>query len=1568
MSAAPPAPAPPRWTRNAELLVYVVPVGGTPPDVYAAYVRLLRAHRELPVASLTRPGAYAAELSPFRSFSWRGPGALRFRFVSTTEQLENVDGEDVHASNRPLGVLGVCHCPATPDLRAAYDQFAQSVRHFPGMLVQKCFAFEPRFDRATVDECGAIADLVMFPALHELDDGESTVSVHLRVVMDTLAVTILMSLEGAIRGAMRQQQQQLQQQQSIGASSMDSTGASSFLLDTNVEPTQSQVQHTNSMPLIAAQPSTTNIGPSLSSSSLVGASAPSGDARSRKRQIARQRKLFGDYSVMVACVPDAMEHYLAAIDLLKEEERRSGGAAGDALWLAAALEGYIFCLYLEARDRFVVEIVEKTSEAVSLYARAGTTELECSLVEKVGWYYVAVAAQLSVPPSPSAAAAAGSAPATGIDRVNESIWVKRLLWDALDRGLALFPELSVQRQIEFLVQGSRMLELLGHRRRMAFFLHDAVSVLLSRNTTHSAAVGTNPLSPESSPQRQKDLQAALLLERIAAARLGIQSGIESTIDNSSRWEVTTMYRRAKDKKRTPATDRKNAATPDDSWLVVRFHVLRQLLAISKMLGDPLLIGKYSLQLLEMLSWCDSIASPSSAAGKTGKSADPAIDSYGRLVQSSAIENLQRPAVASRAVTALPDGAGLYTKSSVYFTPPPSLETKTKRYFSLAASPSSTMSSAAASLSSTIANTPRILATPRQQLSAAVNAISTKASPAFVSFAHGGHSHGFNTNSSSNASTPLSTSSGNGGPFSMVSPAGSSDQLGVAGQLNSSSRDLLSDRSTSETEPSSAETAYGNGGSKPPSTKQQHVLFDLSAVRPVWNLRSREEVVKMEKKLLSVLETECGSLRPREQAMLSTFLRVDRFRAIHKVNAPLLSRTRAFEQYGGSAANASGGATTKSDFFYSPFEKQQQQRKKKVIDEANGADEEWDALHERAFPLREKIELQVVLSNPLGVAVEIQQMSVWVAHASEDSNPGGAGDTTSADSDRTLERSSASTNDVECYPCSLTLAPYEKSKSVVLGIRPLCTGSFRVLGCFIRAFNVRTSFVLAAHARLSLRVVDELPLAALSLVEVGTMAESGSEATKDRQGNVVRVTMYSSETKRCELRVRNIGQRAINNVRVAVAIRKRGLTRKTVVVLNNLTPGSVPVSTTVIETDRTVVQCDFGTKSDPLVPLASGEAIRIPFHVRLKQNVSDLDEATAGDEDEQLEWSVTYSNTTAGSDGVGDSDAVPSEFVRESKLMVETVALPSLAIASVWLVPSCSERVPGCQAGKARRTMDHSHCLAVIQIVNPTETVFKLQFRRRVALGGGVEPPQKPERCEIDVSRKSSKRVAIEIPRLDGLVATGKSLAAVINELVELEWQTYFGTKGHLVVRDNMWANSGGDDVLIELSRPPLSFEVAAANSSSTAALSTSSRGDDDADSNCTPTGFCFVDAPQLRAMARSSVRARLLELVPIVVTVCRGAASMDDAKSAEIAVRVSREGDAFDGDVLNEHVYAVGMVEKQIEWVDGSTQSQHEVQFMFLSEGVFVVTVYGQLKQDGESDRHCQVWSHCPLYVHVSSS
>ncbi|ETP40315.1 hypothetical protein F442_12346 [Phytophthora nicotianae P10297] len=1438
--------APPRWKRPAEFLVYLVPVGGIPSDLFASYARLLQSHSELPLRSLTRPGGYAAELSPFRGLDWTGTGSLRFHFVSTAEHVDSYDGEDVHASRRVIGALGVCHSPSltlSGGLRAAHAQFEASVQRFPGLLMHKLFAFEHAFEDVTSSECEGLSDLVMFPVHHELEGtGESTVTLHLQVVMDTLAVNILMALESAIRSAT-----------SSAASGITQGGGdlASVLLDVNVEPQQSQsIQHSVSSPLVLSRDPTTfssASSPSSRSSNSSFSSIPSPLAagvavfdprnRRRKRHLARREKLLGDYSVLVSCISDAMDHYTVAVEMLREEERRSGGASGDALWLAAALEGYVYCLYTDAKEKFSTELVEKASEAVAFYAKAGTTELESLLIENIGWCYADIAITTLTRTSMS-----------GEAKLSESVWIKRLLWDVLERGLMLFPELQTQRQVEFLIQTSRMLESVGHRRRVALFLHEAASLLLARNAPAVDSQLKLLLSPSNvttGPQRQRDLESALLLERIAAERLGIQDRRDELP-----WEVTTQYRRNRRQKSSSST-----TTPDNSWLIIRFHVLRQLLTIARMLGDALLVGKYCLQLLEMLVWCDSIASVDSSPSS-----------------SLLVDHLQQPATSLR-VTHLSTeraAAGLHAKSGVYFSPPPGIDTRVRRHF--INSPSATMSNAAASIQSTLTNTPRILATPRQQFSAAVNAISTKASPAFTPF--------------SNAHNQL-----NG---AMTTRAGGSEdrtqaEFGVNGDNGAKSSRVLT----------------GNDGEADSGVETE--------ADSVWNLRSKTEIAKIERKLLKILESDCTTLRSSEQTKLPTFLRVDKLKLRSNCNLqhPFLARQTALEMFGMQSATSQQEA--KSDFFYSPFEK-----KRKTGD---SDEDDAPAMYERGFPVHERIELQLTLSNPTGVAVKLQEVKAWVSFAESD--------------DSIL----AGTLDgfVECYPCFFTLEPYQQQKTVVLGIQPLKVGTFHVCGCFIKAFNIKTSFRL--NNPVKIRVVGELPMVSLALREHGSMALLDGHKPAEPVASNVQIAMFCSETRRCMLRVRSTGNRNITNYRLAVTLQNRRAAKKTCVVFNNLpsvdTNGSAnEAPDDQIETKTLVLRCGK-VVSSPL-PLASGDFVSIPFEVSLSGQQETLDE------DIQIEWSFVYA----------DENSVDAVFYRESKLTLQVVSLPSLMLQSVTLLSCCSEHIPNCRTA----TTDHLYCAIMVHVVNPTETTFRFRLHRDFDDSGDVT-------CEAEIGRQCSRRFVVEVPRLQAM----PSLVDVLNEMIEMEWETYFGTRGRLLCEDHHIGSI--DQMKREFLLPPVNFKIQSPLEDIASVLTgeeqngSVSKPKHGRDRSLSLHPLSFFQATHL-AVEYRMLQTRLFQYVPITVTIQR--AGEHSVSVVEVELRVTEDGEKGE---MSDHVMVVGLLKTQVQWDDPMDRRPkfHEVQCLFLSEGSFRVTVCGRVLDEDVKPIGGEVWSHQSMHVRVRS-
>ncbi|KAG6960834.1 hypothetical protein JG688_00009391 [Phytophthora aleatoria] len=325
-------------------------------------------------------------------------------------------------------------------------------------------------------------------------------------------------------------------------------------------------------------------------------------------------------------------------------------------------------------------------------------------------------------------------------------------------------------------------------------------------------------------------------------------------------------------------------------------------------------------------------------------------------------------------------------------------------------------------------------------------------------------------------------------------------------------------------------------------------------------------------------------------------------------------------------SASSQQAVKSDFFYSPFEKQKMKRKTGDSGEESDSDDA-PAMYEKGFPVYERIELQLTLSNPTGVAVKLQEVRAWVTFAAND----GSTNTTATD------------GFVECYPCLFTLEPYQKRKMVVLGIQPLRVGTFHVRGCFIKAFNIKTSFQL--QRPVNIHIVGELPMVSLSLREHGTMALLDGKKTTEPVASKIQIAMFSSETRRCMLRVRSTGNQQITNYRLAVTLQHRRAAKKTCVVYNNLPSATDDISANgrraseppdgQIETKTLVLRCGK-VVSSPL-PLTSGDFVSIPFEVSLRGNYGQQEPM---DEDIQIEWSFVYA------DEAGNS--VDAVFYRETK--------------------------------------------------------------------------------------------------------------------------------------------------------------------------------------------------------------------------------------------------------------------------------------------------------------------------------
>ena len=137
------------WNDDLEshgaLRVVCVPVGSTPPRVFERCLGALRASPRVPLAAIPRggnlhlrstnsssatsslpPAATAAFLknAPDPFANARDHNSARFDFVESGSVLLPSPFLDLQPHRRALAVIGICHCPSTPDIAVRkYDAF-----------------------------------------------------------------------------------------------------------------------------------------------------------------------------------------------------------------------------------------------------------------------------------------------------------------------------------------------------------------------------------------------------------------------------------------------------------------------------------------------------------------------------------------------------------------------------------------------------------------------------------------------------------------------------------------------------------------------------------------------------------------------------------------------------------------------------------------------------------------------------------------------------------------------------------------------------------------------------------------------------------------------------------------------------------------------------------------------------------------------------------------------------------------------------------------------------------------------------------------------------------------------------------------------------------------------------------------------------------------------------------------------------------------------------------------------------------------------------------------------------
>ena len=124
---------------SSMIRVAVIPVGPVPPNHLRDYSAMLLRHCTI---SLSTISSFYTEhqKGPFSNQPWDS-GSLRFKFMLGGSPSS--PWEDFQSNRKILAVIGLCHCPSSPDLDAVVDQFAAACKGYPSALVQRCFGFCP---------------------------------------------------------------------------------------------------------------------------------------------------------------------------------------------------------------------------------------------------------------------------------------------------------------------------------------------------------------------------------------------------------------------------------------------------------------------------------------------------------------------------------------------------------------------------------------------------------------------------------------------------------------------------------------------------------------------------------------------------------------------------------------------------------------------------------------------------------------------------------------------------------------------------------------------------------------------------------------------------------------------------------------------------------------------------------------------------------------------------------------------------------------------------------------------------------------------------------------------------------------------------------------------------------------------------------------------------------------------------------------------------------------------------------------------------------------------------------
>ncbi|KAL2939957.1 hypothetical protein RDABS01_001339 [Bienertia sinuspersici] len=233
--------------------IAVVPIGQISPSLFREYASLLTLHSKIDLSSIN--SFYTEhQKSPFTHQPWDS-GCLRFKFILGGSPPS--PWEDFQSNRKFLSVIGIFHCPSSPDLDSVNDHFDVVCKGYASSLAQKCFGFCLGDDQLK-EGSKRLENLNLFPPADR-----QTLEMHMHTMMQDIAASLLMEFEKWVLKA-----------ESVGT-----------IVKT---PLDSQA--------------------SLSSEEVI---------KAKKRRLGRAQKTIGDYCLLAGSPVDANAHYTTALELAR---------------------------------------------------------------------------------------------------------------------------------------------------------------------------------------------------------------------------------------------------------------------------------------------------------------------------------------------------------------------------------------------------------------------------------------------------------------------------------------------------------------------------------------------------------------------------------------------------------------------------------------------------------------------------------------------------------------------------------------------------------------------------------------------------------------------------------------------------------------------------------------------------------------------------------------------------------------------------------------------------------------------------------------------------------------------------------------------------------------------------------------------------------------------------------------------------------------------------------------------------------------------------------------------------